>query len=1403
MKRLMFAVPAMAAACLVGGCYTVLKDPKTNQPIQGPNGDYVKVSDGAAAQIRALAAQVVSEIKATVRRLPIKEQLVFKTDYDSIRLWVVKIAPGRLSSDEIEAITVCAWNEIRQYMNDEVYPALAEKIITGANTKVEKLIAEKKFAEARELLWVAPTTGCTPVDVPVRKAMTETMRLKVNPKNWEVIEKEITAKVGGFKAKKDYEGALVWLSAYPRVRTYSIQLDKQLKYVADSLVKLGVDQKNLDPILLATGELVEAAARIYDDTDNLKEEKTSYEKDAAVNPDLAEYELRLKEYEETLVKFDCTPEDAKRIAKEFDAKIRPLLKSFYKDANFGEETVSVLHLGTAGLNKRIKALCETNADAIKKIVYQTEVDDIEKRVRALTAAGQYEEARDLIWKSTSTENETKNSFVRASVGHLMIDLVNPTHWAAIEKQFDDNLARVDKKGEFAEALAWLEGVPLIRTYNERIDARLAEVKAELLRLGADEKTVEKAVSATAKAAALVENLVGNVDRMVAPNGGKTIADVAAPDRQKYEELLKAYWLELVRNDCLKANADKLVEDFRAMVESSLAVPAGQSRAEVLQLGCNALNARIQQRRAADTERVLVAKYRAETAALVEKGDFDGAREYVWKIGKNPDPAVEARMLPVKRQLIAEVINPANWKAIEKAFADKVAECLKTADFAGTLEWIHAYPHVRTYSFAFDDCIDAMAAELVAADAPAEKVDPVKAAARTFLTRLFEDKTIDAALEKVSLEKYDAAVAEFRETLKVYGCEDAQIESVIADWAMNTDAIVKGLVVTVEKRLGTTVLNERIDELKKTDEAVLIAAWTDDAANKLTMSVRASVRAKKFADARKAVREVVLIGDIDHDRALYAVRMGLLDAIVNPAQCDFMLKDMKAQVKAFVKADDYKGAKDYLEKYPYIRDKYEDIAKSLDEVKDTLAKMEVDDDASKAAVADAEKLIQLALDARGGVYVSKVPTAADLDASLKKLDDAVYAQLVGGNTKLTAEVRKMLERLITDYRNMTTEQVNAALKAEADTLLADVIEREKKYLAEVDEKAFSIDTQVAMAEDAIAKQLGIVCPKAQMQFNMVLGDYARYMRMLKMKQELTAEEATTLLVGAVYLNQQDAFARALKLGAKAEGTAARDPLARTPMLVAIQTGHLDFIDPILAAGGTFAGVDAEGNTAMHYAVALGNRMAIIKSLAGAKPTTANKAGETPLFTAVRKNQGGIAAIVIEQVAKDDRKAFVNMRNAAGETAFDVARACAARDALDPLASAGASFGVKHLAAAAVADQKAVAEWLIEHGVDVNGEGVMAAGFKAALELGRAGKKWPTYCYLVHEGGIGDNVQNALDAEAAAKAAAEALKTTAEESEKKGYDKGYAEGEAAAKNAPVEVILPKEDSVVIKGGYVIGK
>ena len=1033
----------------------------------------------------------------------------------------------RVAKTGIEDIDKPVAEFVDEMNKTKVAPAVAQQTIGKVGPYVEKCMASGKFANAREALWRASTSGNAGVDALVREYAVEQLHTVVNPAQWLVIDGEINAKVAGLLKENKFDEATKWLQGYPRVRTYSLLLDEKLKTVEAELVKVGVAADDMKSILVATGKLVGDAEKIVDMTDVTTNSVTTIEgtEIAGTSPDLKAYEERLEEYRKMLLRYNCTEGAATGIITKFDGEVKPLLNRLVKPATKTEgssEEKSFLQLGTGALNVRIDKLVAKLLDeiadkkakhlaALRKAAIKAAIDEMTAKVKKLVSEGKYAEAREVIWAATSTDDLDMNAQVRVPGMDLMLKLVNPSNWKAIEKEFAAKVKEATDSSSYDDAIAWAQSYPDIRTYTELIDSKLDVVQKELVKLGIPEGKVKPVAAETKKATIEMERLASHVDTV-----NKTVVGGKGLPLDDYKKLLADYRKALELNDCTEANAKKLVEDFDKKIQPLVALISGGVEKAEWMLGSNAINDRL-------------AKLRAKT------------------------------------------------------------------------------------------------------------------------------------LDDLKLMKYKHVF---------------------------TDLIAK---------------------------------------------VSEAVAAGRYGDARNVIRDVALVQDVDWDARIYATRIGLLNSVVNPNQCAALLKEIDEKAKELFDAKKYEEFAEYAKNYEYVHDTYQQIADALEQVKAAMIGLTIAQEDASAYIDKLSARIREMMEKRQGSYTTETDKdLSELEKALAELEKGIVAQYYKPEevAAFCKVVKNEIIALITKAPDpMTTWEMNELLRAQLAKYTAqikdliakrDAANAAKAYatlLANIDAEV-SFDSQIAMAEDAIAKQLGIKCPFAYLRMNALLGEYARTMRLLKLGKKIDPEQATVALLGGIYLDQAAVVTRAIELGADVNGKSSRDPLGRTGVLIAIQSGHNAFLKQLTDAKAALNPVDANGDTALHYAVQRGNLAVVKAMLAKNEVDKTNKAGESALFIAVRKNQ---AALVSALTAA---KANVQMKNAKGQTPMDVACLAGSRDVLDPLAKAGADYGPAQLIIAATKDRLAVAQWLIGKGVDVNAPGVMEATIH----------KSDTQCYLVHEGGI---------------------------------------------------------------------
>lgn len=1155
-------------------------------------GSPIKVESTSADKISRITPNLKSVIETNLRHKAEAGKFYSKYNIPSDKQ-IKSLVDFPLLESDLVSIRQLAESMTREGEKKIVWPIWIEAIKAKVLPSAESLLAKGDYANAREVIWRASTTGVVAVDEGVRKFGYEFLNTKVNPAEWKIIEKNMRDKALDFSNQGAYDDGIAWLKTVPRIREYSTMLDNRLVNVKAELVKLSVDAKDVEPIVEKTKEMMRIAAKIYDEADKT----TNTVSGITVNADLEAYDARIKEYRDTLVRYNCTEANADKIVAAFKKDVQPLLDPLYMTDSTEH---AFLYLGTAAVNKRINAYADrltkwlerkrtlkndvaamiavekfdearellkedieavtiassvkttrnvrgtTPAPSVLDLVFEGEM--LRGKIAKLTNAGKFVEARELIWASIyPATNTVLSTYLRPIGKDLMQTCVNPANWNYVENSISNKVSAFVKDGAYTNAVAWLEKYPLIKVYAGEVDAKLGAAASEAARLGVDIKAVSPAVDSNKEKTTEADNIVDRTDET---------KDRSIPGRKvkldRFNELLAEYRAVLLKNDCTTNNADMLVAEFREAMAPHFKSLSEGAVEQVLHLGCNGLNERIK-------------------ALVVEK--------------------------------IEEV------KRLEAEAKAKAEE----------------------------------------------------------------------------LTKYESE------------------------------------------------MQARIDDLVN--------------------RVIALVKEEKFTKAREVIRDVELVKNAKWDAKMYAVRIGLLNSIVNPRQCEKLVAEIEQKAKSFIEAEDYEGLKAFAENYPYVHDAYQHIMAALEQIKSAMLEMPIREPKTVAYVEELTKRLNEIMEKRAGALEYNHDFTA-LEKALQELQQSYIEQYYNEDSAksvcdcIRSEVKAMLGK---ELEPLTTWEMNERLKAllasvtkGLDELIAlqkaqkAIEEAAKAYaelLAEIDAEV-SYDAQIAMAEDAISKQLGVKCPCAYLEMNAVLGNYARVLRLMKRGEVISTKDATTLLVGATYLGQAAMFKRALELKADVNAPSSRDPRGRPAILVAIEKGNTEFLRLIHEAKGLQTVTDANGNTALHYAMKNGN-LAVARVLAKAVDVTAvNKKGETALFTAVRRNQAKPVEFLINLIKAEDaaktataRKAFVALKNLAGEDAFTVACRADVHMVLSPLFAAGAEFNTSHLVEAASANRIAIAQWLVEHGADVNAEGVMAAAFGSPDD-----EDTVTYKYLIREGGV---------------------------------------------------------------------
>lgn len=998
-------------------------------------------------------------------------------------------------------------------------------------------------------------------------------------------------------------------------------------------------------------------------------------------------------------------------------------------------------------NKRI-------ADEVEKLMVAAELDASTNGMAL--AHAKVEQAREILWQSCVVAKEGDklldevNGPVRNASLELLDTKVNPRHWPMIEREMRLMADQYAIEGRFDDGVVALNAYPYIRTYTKLLDDRLNAVTAELVRLHVPALALKPISEKARQAMMLAANLRDDADVVSNEEKDNTLEQGNSPNLKQYQDLLKEYHDALLMYGCTAENAKKITEYFAKNVNELIADLRKDPKygkeflKHIRRLGASAINKRINAVRKEllgelDARKAERAKMLAPIEDLLAKGDLRGAQEYAIKALVTMDKgSAEFKFLrPMLINYITTKVNPELWEKIQKEILEKVDAFVKDDKASEGIAWLEKFPYIRTYAEEIDKSYADVKAEAVSLGVPEEVAAAIIDEIATETAKLdylanFDDYYTDiivtpakplVAKDLIGFEKKLAAA---RKALVENDCTPANADMVVTKLREKFNPEFGKIGQEVRTNvlvLGACALNKRLKALKEGSVATILARCAT-----------AKVEAGDFPAARALIRDVRLTGDDEFDAVVYAYRVGILNSIVNPLQLVDELKKIEAKGKAFVDAGDYRGFQEWVKSYPGVHDEYADIAAAIETIRKAAVGIKIEEQDAADYAASLSELLRVKLEQRDGKYAG--PEAqVDLTEVVQGVDTlakAVLAQYFDRDfvetliEKLPKDIVKLLRR--NQPESITTWELNERLRLRVKDILAVFKDIEKliarqeylELLAKMDSE-FNYDSQVAMAEDAIAKQLGINCPDAYLKANAVLGDYARAMRLLKMKATLTADQLVSVALGAVYLDQPAVFDHARDLGADVNGVSERDPLKRTALLFAIQLGRTAFVHRLVAAGAKVDAADAAGDTTVHYAARRGNLAVLNAMLQKNDANVKNAKGRTALFFAVSANQEPVVAALI--AAKID----VSIKDADGLTAMDVACISGSRDVLDALADAGAVYGPAQLALAADNDRLAVAEWLVLHGVDVNAEPVVAAVLCGS----------DTKNYLVHEGLVPQN------------------------------------------------------------------
>lgn len=742
------------------------------------------------------------------------------------------------------------------------------------------------------------------------------------------------------------------------------------------------------------------------------------------------------------------------------------------------------------------------------------------------------------------------------------------------------------------------------------------------------------------------------------------------------------------------------------------------------------------------------------AAALAKKDFDVARDSIWTTGLTLIPEVARMVEPHKDALLREKVNIAQYIHTTNELTKAVRAAVARNDFAAARKAIAGIRPVRVWTGGVEKALNEVRARLVRENVPAKDAGKIIETARTALAETFQDlelrrdMTVAGNAHKPDEAAFMKSLDAFIDALKEQGCPEErrnELAKVIEEAAAPAFRALWRPVEDVEdpspRVLGTTRLNELVAEAGKTlYEDVVVPAQIAFRTKELRDKVLPLLDAGDLDAARDAIHEYGITGYNEVDNAVFAVKLGLLNARVNPATFAARTADIAKDVEDALSTGDFKAAADAIAVAQPVPAYSAHVDNAFAKAASGAETIGVSAEATAEVVSNVQNVLYDALAprpdavrdakvlpayARELAAMGETPTELDWSAVRKALDNAVK-WLVADDMPRDEANRLMADTLAAFQANtdapaagievLTTAELNrrladfkAELSAKVATAVAEKMAADAKEQADAEAVEAGAEAErmrvlaLEMAERAaaavdfdarIAAFVEAVGDRVEPDMNRILGDGARVLRLRRAGSPIAPADASSLLVAAVYMGFDDVMNLALTLGADVDAPSPKDSLARPALLVALQYGWRGHAAVVLdKADRTLR--DARGQGVVHYAVRGGNGSALLELLhADADTKTPDAEGATPLELAADLGYAGLvrALLPFSNPAAADKRGFTALLRAAEDGRLDIVRILAAAD--ESLLGARTADGDGALELAALANAPDLLAYLLD-------------------------------------------------------------------------------------------------------------
>ena len=332
------------------------------------------------------------------------------------------------------------------------------------------------------------------------------------------------------------------------------------------------------------------------------------------------------------------------------------------------------------------------------------------------------------------------------------------------------------------------------------------------------------------------------------------------------------------------------------------------------------------------------------------------------------------------------------------------------------------------------------------------------------------------------------------------------------------------------------------------------------------------------------REIALTGrekeDKDIASSVLVFRIGLVTSVINPAEMEWQLEKLSAEVDNLCKVGDFEKAYKVIddEKKYWDDSKYTNADGVLDMVQKQLNELFYSNSSAKEYVGKYRKEIVEMLNNRSGRVVMR----HDLrDVTIGRLEKMLKAEMPADQQQvvdnLIFEMRKELET-----RNMTTAQLETAVHGGINNALSEVIGAEEKVRKQDNANQNTLAKKLeALRVSVVLKQsiahggvdlkdeIAIMEEAAKRKSfgrGLLFGECAYGLRLLLANGKMDMKYYQDLLSASILLNRKPMMEMAVKCGADVNIVAPHDVAKTMPVILAIKVGDKSQISWLCEKGG---------------------------------------------------------------------------------------------------------------------------------------------------------------------------------------------------------------------------------------------